>query len=363
MTSQISVGILGATGVVGQNYIKLLQNHPYFKINYLAASPNSKGKTFKEAVSGRWQMDTEIPSDLENIITEDASDINQAVGKVDLVFCCVELEKSAIINLEKAYAKAGIVVVSNNSALRSDPLVPMLIPEINSHHLGVIPLQQKEFGFEKGFIVVKSNCSLQSYMTPIFALNYAGFEVSKIIVTTLQAVSRAGYPGVSSLDMIDNLIPFISGEEEKTENEPLKILGKIGPFGIENKLDLKISATCTRVPVVDGHTATVSVQFNDQRTKPSKEEIKAIWENFKALPQELNLPFAPLKPLHYLQEENRPQPRKDRNLGKGMAVSIGRLRDCNILDYKFVGLSHNTIRGAAGGGILIAELLVTKKLL
>ena len=249
-----------------------------------------------------------------------------------------------------------MAVVSNASANRHTDDVPLLIPEINSDHLKMIDVQKKNRGFDKGFIVVKPNCSLQSYLTPIFALNQAGFPVEKIFITTLQAVSGAGYPGVPSLDMIDNVVPFIGGEEEKTENEPLKILGSIeGEKFVENE-NIKISAHCTRVPVTDGHLACVSILFKDK--KPTKDEILNIWKNFKSRPQELDLPFAPVQPIIYRDEDNRPQPKKDRDTDKGMAVTVGRLRPCNIFDFKFMALSHNTVRGAAGGGILNAELLV-----
>jgi aspartate-semialdehyde dehydrogenase len=247
-------------------------------------------------------------------------------------------------------------VVSNASANRKTDDVPMLIPEINSDHLRMIKIQQKNHGWDKGFIVVKPNCSLQSYLTPIYALNKAGFPVKKIIITTLQAVSGAGYPGVPSLDMIDNVVPFIGGEEEKTEEEPLKILGSIVNNKFVKNKDLIVSATCTRVPVTNGHLATVNILFKDK--KPSKEEVIRIWKSFKSVPQDLKLPFAPIHPIIYREEENRPQPAKDRDTDKGMAVTVGRLRDCKIFDYKFVSLSHNTVRGAAGGGILNAELLV-----
>jgi len=284
-------------------------------------------------------------------------DIEKIKNKCDFVFSAFEItDKNKVKEIEERYAKAGIPVISNASANRWTDDVPMLIPEINGSHLKIIKTQQKNHGWDKGFIVVKPNCSLQSYITPIYALQKAGYSIKKIIITTLQAVSGAGYPGVPSLDMIDNVVPFIGGEEEKTEEEPLKILGEIkdGKF-VKNK-DLKISATCTRVPVSDGHIATINILFKGKI--PTKEEIIKIWTDFKSLPQELDLPFAPVNPIIYKEEENRPQPKKDRNNDKGMAVTIGRLRDCNIFDYKFVTLSHNTIRGAAGGGILNAELLV-----
>jgi len=356
---KFNVGILGATGMVGQNYIRLLENHPWFKVAYVAASANSAGMKYSEAVRGRWQMVTSIPEKVKGLVVEDVSNIEKAVKKCDFVFSAFEIsDKNLVKEIEEKYAAAGIPVVSNASANRKTDDVPMIIPEINSDHLNMIKTQQKNHGWNKGFIVVKPNCSLQSYITPIHALNTAGFPVKKIIITTLQAVSGAGYPGVPSLDMIDNVVPFIGGEEEKTEDEPLKILGKIeGNKFIKNK-EIIVSATCTRVPVTNGHLATVNILFKDK--KPTKDEIIKIWSNFKSVPQDLKLPFAPLNPIIYREEDNRPQPAKDRDTDKGMAVTIGRLRDCKIFDYKFVALSHNTVRGAAGGGILNAELLVKK---
>ena len=353
------VGILGATGMVGQNYIRLLENHPWFSVVYLAASANSAGVSYEEAVKGRWQMLTPIPEKVKNIQVEDVSDIEKASKKCDFVFSAFEIsDKNLVKEIEEKYAAAGVPVVSNASANRWTLDVPMLIPEINSEHLNIIPIQKKNHGWDKGFIAVKPNCSLQSYLTPIYALIKAGYPINKIMITTLQAVSGAGYPGVPSLDMIDNVVPFIGGEEDKTEEEPLKILGSIKEGKFTKNKDIKISATCTRVPVTDGHLATVNISFKGK--KPSKEEIIKIWNEFKSVPQDLKLPFAPIQPIIYTEEENRPQPKKDRNTDKGMATSVGRLRDCKIFDYKFVALSHNTVRGAAGGGILNAELLVKK---
>ncbi len=356
---KIKVGILGATGMVGQNYIKLLENHPWFDVVYLAASSNSAGMKYDEAVKGRWQMTTPIPKKIENIKVEDVSDIEKAKGKCSFVFSAFEIsDKKIVKEIEEKYAEAGIPVVSNASANRWTEDVPMLIPEINASHTDVIATQKKNHGWKDGFIAVKPNCSLQSYLTPIYALNKAGFPIKKIFITTLQAVSGAGYPGVPSLDMIDNVVPFIGGEEEKTENEPLKILGEIKNGKFEKNKDLKISAQCMRVPVSDGHLACVSILFKTK--KPTKDQIIKIWKDFKGIPQDLKLPFAPIQPIIYNEEENRPQPKKDRNNDKAMAVTVGRLRECNIFDYKFIALSHNTVRGAAGGGILNAELLVKK---
>jgi aspartate-semialdehyde dehydrogenase len=355
---KLRVGVLGATGMVGQNYIRLLNHHPWFKVMYVAASPRSAGKKYAEAVAGRWLMDEDIPEDVETLIVGDASDVEAAKAHCDFVFSAVELDKQAIRALEEEYASNDVPVVSNNSAHRSTPDVPMLIPEINPGHIDIIPLQQKSRGWKKGFIAVKPNCSLQSYMTPVYALMAAGYPVESMIITTLQAVSGAGYPGVASLDIIDNIIPFISGEEEKSEQEPLKILGRIENGKFVNDDSIKISVHCNRVPVIDGHAACVSLRFKTD--KPSIDEIRKIWDGFKALPQELKLPFAPEKPIVYREESNRPQPRKDRDTDKGMAVTVGRLRPCPVMDYRFVALSHNTIRGAAGGAILSAELIKAK---
>ena len=356
---KFKVGILGATGMVGQNYIRLLENHPWFSVVYVAASSNSAGLTYAESVKNRWQMQTPIPEKVKNIVVGEVEDIEKAQKKCDFVFSAFEIsDKNLVKEIEAKYAKAGIPVVSNASANRHTDDVPMLIPEINSEHLKMINIQKKKHGWQDGFIVVKPNCSLQSYLTPIYALANAGYPVKKVMITTLQAISGAGYPGVPSLDMIDNVVPFIGGEEEKTEEEPLKILGSIVNDKFVNTKDIKISATCTRVPVTDGHLATVNILFKDK--KPSREEIIKIWKEFKSVPQDLKLPFAPTSPIIYTEEENRPQPKKDRDNDKGMAVTVGRLRKCNIFDYKFVSLSHNTVRGAAGGGILNAELLVKK---
>jgi len=355
---KIQVGVIGATGMVGQNYIRLLNHHPWFQVAYVAASPRSAGKTYAEAVDGRWLMNENIPADVAALVVGNANHVDEAKGQCSLIFSAVELDKQAIRELEETYAANDISVVSNNSAHRHTVDVPMLIPEINAAHADIIPIQRKNRGWKKGFIAVKPNCSLQSYMTPIYALIAAGHPVDSMIITTLQAVSGAGYPGVASLDMIDNIVPFIQGEEEKSEREPLKILGRIEGNRIVDDTSLKISAHCNRVPVVDGHTACVSVKFREE--KPSIEDILTIWRAFKAEPQELHLPFAPEQPIIYRDETNRPQPRMDRDAGKAMAVSVGRLRECPVFDYRFVALSHNTVRGAAGGAILGAELLQAK---
>lgn len=352
---KLKVGVIGATGMVGQNYIRLLNNHPWFEVVYVAASERSAGKTYKEAVAGRWLMEEEMPAQLANVIVENATDVAAAKKSCEFIFSAVEIDKQAVKKLEDQYASAGIPVVSNNSAHRHTKDVPMLIAEINDHHLEIIPSQQKRFKNDKGFVVVKPNCSLQSYMTPIYALIKAGYEIKEMIVSTMQAVSGAGYPGVPSLNMIDNVVPYIGGEEEKSEIEPLKILGEIQNGEFKNYDRIKISAHCNRVAVIDGHMACVSMKFAGK--KPSISDIKQIWHSFAGAPQELDLPLAPKQPIIYKEEADRPQPRKDRNLDKAMAVSVGRLRECNVFDYRFVGLSHNTVRGAAGGGILNAELL------
>ncbi|NUM36037.1 MAG: aspartate-semialdehyde dehydrogenase [Candidatus Brocadiae bacterium] len=355
---KIKAGILGATGTVGQMYIHLLANHPWFDITYLAASPDSAGKTYKDAVGARWQIDSPIPDAIMNLKVGDANLVSQAKGSCDFVFSALEMEKHALQALEMEYAKQDIPVISNASAHRFTDDIPMLIPEINHSHTDIIPYQKKNRGWNKGFIAVKPNCSLQSYLTPLFALIQQGYEVKRIVLTTLQAISGAGYPGVPSLDMIDNIIPYIRGEEEKSELEPLKILGHIQSNAFVDYKGLKIAAHCNRVSVVDGHTACVSLEFGEK--KPGLEEIKKIWKDFRSYPQEMALPFAPEHPILYREEENRPQPKKDRNQDKGMAVTVGRLRPCPVFDIRFVGLSHNTIRGAAGGGILNAEVLYKK---
>jgi aspartate-semialdehyde dehydrogenase len=357
-TDKTKVGILGATGMVGQMYVKLLEAHPWFEVTYVAASPRSSGMSYSAAVQERWHMQTGIPSDVRDLKVEDANIVDKALGKCSFVFSALELEKQAIRDLENKYAENDIPVVSTASAHRWTEDVPMLIPEINHSHLDIIPIQRRNHGWKKGFVVVKPNCSLQSYLLPLYALGQRGFAVERVLVTTLQALSGAGYPGVASLDMLDNVMPFIRGEEEKSEKEPLKILGKIEKDKFVNSDPIRISAHCNRVPVVDGHTACVSVEFRNR--KPTRDQMIEVWREFRSLPQELKLPFAPECPIIYCEEEDRPQPRKDRDNDKGMAVTIGRLRECNVLDFRFVGLSHNTIRGAAGGGILNAELLKAK---
>lgn len=351
----IRVGILGATGMVGQNVISLLENHPWFRITHVAASPASAGKPYSEAVAGRWHMDKPLPDTVKKIRVSDANKISDAQGRCDLVFSAIAGDKARVAKLEEDYAAQGFALVSNNSAHRMTEDVPMVIPEINPQHLKIIPIQQRRQGWDKGFIAVKSNCSIQSFMTPVYALIQAGHPVQQICVTTLQALSGAGWPGASAMDMVDNILPLIPGEEEKSETEPLKILGRISDDQILPHEGLQISAHCNRVPVIHGHTACVSLGFENRA--PNLDEIKKIWQGFSGLPQAFGLPSAPARPIICLDGPDRPQPRKDRDLDKAMAVSVGRLRPCNLFDIRFVGLHHNTIRGAAGGAILTAELL------
>lgn len=361
MSGKIPVGILGATGMVGQRYIHHLENHPWFEVTYVAASPRSAGKLYGDAVADRWFIGSDVPASVAALTVGDANDAAAAVGKCAFVFSALEMDKDAVRALEESYAGHGIPVVSNASANRWTDDVPVLIPEINAAHLDVIAAQKRRHGWDRGFIAVKPNCSLQTYMTPIFALRQAGYPVRRMIVTTMQAVSGAGYPGVPSFDMIDNIVPYIGGEEEKTERECLKILGSVRDGKIVAAERPVVSATCTRVPVTDGHTAAVSLEFDlPDSEKPSPEQIERVWTSFKSVPQELGLPSAPAHPIVVRHEANRPQPRRDRDLEKGMACVIGRLRPCGVFDVKFVALSHNTKRGAALGGILNAELLKAK---
>lgn len=355
---KMSVGVIGATGMVGQNYVRLLKDHPWFKVTHVAASPRSAGKTYAEAVAGRWVMDENIPSGVAGLVVGDAGNIEEAKARCELVFSAVDMDKQAVRELEEAYAADDIPVVSNNSAHRWTKDVPMFIPEVNPHHADIIPFQRQNRGWNKGLIAVKPNCSLQSYLPAVYPLMVAGYAVESIFVTTLQGVSGAGYPGPASIDMLDNIVPFIGGEEKKTEQEPLKILGTIENGKIVDDDSLKVSAHCNRVPVIDGHTACVSLKFRAE--KPSLDEIVEIWRGFEAEPQQLDLPFAPKPCIIYREERDRPQPRKDRDAGKAMAITVGRLRECPVFDIRFVALSHNTVRGAAGGAILSAELLKAK---
>jgi aspartate-semialdehyde dehydrogenase len=356
MKMDFKVGIVGATGMVGQRFITLLDKHPWFHITALAASAKSAGKTYKEAVEGRWAMTTPMPSSVENLVVYDATaDIDKITEMVDFVFCAVDMKKDEIRALEEAYAKRECPVMSNNSAHRGTEDVPMIIPEINAQHAEIIKAQRARLGTKKGFVAVKSNCSLQSYVPAVHPL--MKFGVTKVLATTYQAISGAGKTFERWPEMIDNVIPFIGGEEEKSEKEPLKIWGHIEDGKIVPATAPSITTQCIRVPVSDGHTAAVFVSFEH---KPTKEEILKCWAEFSGEPQKLNLPSAPKQFLHYFTEDDRPQAKLDRNLEGGMAVSIGRLRPDTQYDYKFVCLSHNTLRGAAGGAVLMAELLAAK---
>ena len=355
MTNQQSkkrVGIIGATGMVGQRFLTLLHEHPYFEVTALAASPRSAGKTYTEALGGRWKLDVPMPEEYADMIVLDASKIDEVAEKVDFVFCAVDMKKSDIVELEEAYAKHEIPVISNNSANRMKSDVPMVIPEINAAHLDVIAQQKKRLGTKRGFIAVKPNCSIQSYVPMITPL--LEFEPTQIVVTTYQAISGAGKTFNEWPEMIDNVIPFIGGEEEKSEKEPLKIWGKLEDGKIVDATSPLITTQCIRVPVTNGHTAAVFMSF---KKKPSREQILKAWQDFKGLPQELELPHAPAQFVTYFEEDNRPQAALDRDIYGGMGVTAGRLREDTMFDYKFVGLSHNTLRGAAGGAVLIAELL------
>ncbi len=348
------VGIIGCTGMVGQRFASLLENHPWFDVAVLAASPRSAGKTYKEALGNRWAMSTPVPASMENMIVRNAvADIKSIANDVDFVFCAVDMKKDEIRALEEAYAKAECPVVSNNSAHRFTPDVPMIIPELNAQHIKIIPDQRDRLGTKRGFIAVKSNCSLQSYVPALYPL-HKQFGVKKVLVCTYQAISGAGKTFETWPEMVDNVIPYIGGEEEKSEQEPLKIWGSIDNGAIIPAESPAFTAQCIRVPVSDGHSAAV---FADFEKKPSKEEILEIWDGFSGRAQELNLPSAPKKFLHYFTEDNMPQIKLHRNLENGMAISIGRLREDTQYDYKFVCMSHNTLRGAAGGAVLLAELL------
>ncbi|MBE6767597.1 MAG: aspartate-semialdehyde dehydrogenase [Ruminococcaceae bacterium] len=346
------VGVIGGTGMVGQRFLSLLENHPWFELTAIAASPRSAGKTYEEAVGDRWVMKTAMPEAYKSIVVQDAADVAAVAAKVDFVFCAVDMPKAEIRALEEAYAKAECPVVSNNSAHRFTPDVPMVIPELNADHLDVIPAQRARLGSKRGFIAVKSNCSLQSYVPALFPLDK--FGVKRAAVCTYQAISGAGKTFERWPEMVDNVIPYIGGEEEKSEQEPLKIWGKVENGEIVSATTPAFTAQCLRVPVTDGHFAAVFVEFEN---KPSKEEIIDVWKNFKGRAQELELPSAPKQFLNYFTEDNMPQTKLHRDLEGGMAISIGRLRDDTQYDYKFVGLSHNTLRGAAGGAVLLAELL------
>ncbi len=354
---KIKVGILGATGMVGRTYISLLQNHPWFEVGYVAASERSAGKKYAEAVKGRWHLKHPIPASVKNLVVHPVSAVEEAKKQCSFVFSALDSETAK--EFEEKYAAAGMPVVSNASAHRHTKDVPMIIPEINPEHADIIRVQQKNRKWKRGFIAVKPNCSLQCYMAPLFAL-HKDFGVKQVIVTTMQAISGGGHSSFATIDIEDNVIPFIGGEEEKSEREPLKIFGKIKGSEIVYSREPAISAHCNRVPVMDGHMACISVRFEK---KPTEKQIIEAWKSFRGVPQQLQLPSAPKQPIIYRPEEDRPQTRYDRDNGNGMAVTVGRLRECNVLDYRFVGLSHNMVRGAAGGSILTAELLKARGLI
>ncbi len=348
-----NVGVIGATGMVGQRFMTLLDNHPWFDVKVLAASPRSAGKKYSDAVGAKWCMDVEIPEAMKDIVVMDATaDIETIASQVDFVFCAVDMKKDEIKALEEAYAKAECPVISNNSAHRHTPDVPMIVPELNADHAAIIPAQRKRLGTKRGFIAVKSNCSLQSYVPALYPLSK--FGIKDVLVCTYQAISGAGKTFDTWPEMIDNVIPFIGGEEEKSEKEPLKIWGKVEGDVIVDAEAPNFTAQCIRVPVSNGHMGAVFVRFEN---KPSKEEILNIWKDFAGRAQELELPHAPKQFLNYFEEDNMPQTKLQRDLEGGMAISIGRLREDTQYDYKFVCLSHNTLRGAAGGAVLMAELL------
>ena len=352
---QFKVGVVGATGMVGQRFVTLLENHPWFHVTALAASARSAGKTYEDAVGSHWMMHTPMPENVRKMVVLDASHVEEVAAQVDFVFCAVNMKKDEIKALEEAYARAECPVVSNNSAHRMTPDVPMVVPEINAEHIEIIPAQRRRLGTKRGFVAVKSNCSLQSYVPALHPLRE--FGITKCLVCTYQAISGAGKNFDTFPEILDNVIPYIGGEEEKSEQEPLKLWGRIEGDRIVPASAPSFTAQCLRVPVSDGHMGAVFVSFEN---KPSREEILQIWNNFSGPAQELQLPSAPKQFLHYFEENDRPQPKLDRMLENGMAVSIGRLREDTQYDYKFVCLSHNTLRGAAGGAVLLAELLAAK---
>ena len=355
MSQKLRGGILGATGMVGQRFISLLENHPWFRVVTVAASPRSAGKTYEEAVGGRWKMTTPMPEEVKKLVVLNVNEVEKVAATVDFVFSAVDMSKDEIKAIEEAYAKTETPVVSNNSAHRWTPDVPMVVPEINPEHFEVIEHQKKRLGTTRGFVAVKPNCSIQSYAPALTA--WREFEPIEVVATTYQAISGAGKTFKDWPEMEGNIIPFIGGEEEKSEQEPLRLWGKIED-GVIKKAEFPIITTqCIRVPILNGHTAAVFVKFNK---KPTKEQLIEKLVNFSGLPQELELPSAPKQFIQYLEDDNRPQVQLDVDYENGMGVSIGRLREDKVYDYKFVGLSHNTVRGAAGGAVLCAELLKAK---
>lgn len=355
MSEKLRVGILGATGMVGQRFISLLENHPWFEVTTLAASPRSAGKTYEEAVGGRWKMDTPMPEAVKSMIVKNVNEVEEVASHVDFVFSAVDMSKDEIKKIEEDYAKTETPVVSNNSAHRWTPDVPMVVPEINPEHFEVIESQKKRLGTTKGFIAVKPNCSIQSYAPVLTA--WKEFEPYEVVATTYQAISGAGKTFKDWPEMEGNIIPYIGGEEEKSEQEPLRLWGHIEDGVIVKAETPVITTQCIRVPVLNGHTAAVFVKF---KKKPTKEQLIEKLVNFSGLSQELELPSAPKQMIQYLEEDNRPQVREDVDYENGMGISVGRLREDTVYDYKFVGLSHNTVRGAAGGAVLCAETLKAK---
>ena len=352
MEKKLKVGILGATGMVGQRFISLLENHPWYEVVTVAASPRSAGKTYEEAVGGRWKMTTPMPEGVKNLIVKNVNDVAEVAATVDFVFSAVDMTKDEIRAIEEAYAKAETPVVSNNSAHRWTPDVPMVIPEVNPEHFAVIEHQKKRLKTERGFIAVKPNCSIQSYAPVLSA--WKEFEPYEVVSTTYQAISGAGKTFKEWPELVENVIPYIGGEEEKSEQEPLRIWGTIENGEIVKAKEPVITCQCVRVPVLNGHTAAVFVKF---RKKPTKEELIERMVSFRGLPQEYELPSAPKQFIQYLSDDNRPQVTLDVDFEHGMGISVGRLREDTVYDWKFIGLSHNTVRGAAGGAILCAELL------
>ena len=355
MDQKLRVGILGATGMVGQRFISLLENHPWFEVVTVAASPRSAGKTYEEAVGGRWKMTTPMPEAVKNLIVHNVNEVEEVAKTVDFVYSAVDMSKDEIRAIEEAYAKTETPVMSNNSAHRWTPDVPMVIPEINIDHFDVIADQKKRLGTTRGFIAVKPNCSIQSYAPCLAA--WKEFEPTEVVATTYQAISGAGKTFKDWPEMVENIIPYIGGEEEKSEQEPLRVLGHIENGQIVKAQGPKITCQCVRVPVLNGHTAAVFIRF---AKKPSKEELIEKLTSYRGFPQEAKLPSAPEQFIRYMEEDDRPQVNLDVDYEHGMGVSIGRLREDSIYDYKFIGLSHNTIRGAAGGAVLCAEALTAK---
>ena len=355
MEKKLRVGILGATGMVGQRFIALLENHPWYEVVTLAASERSAGKTYEEAIGDRWKMSTPMPEAVKKLIVYNVNEVEKVAATVDFVFSAVDMTKDEIRAIEEAYAKTETPVVSNNSAHRWTPDVPMVIPEVNPEHFDIIEAQKKRLGTKRGFIAVKPNCSIQSYAPVLTA--WMEYEPTEVVATTYQAISGAGKTFKDWPEMVENIIPYIGGEEEKSEQEPLRIWGKIEGDKIVKAEGPKITTQCIRVPVLNGHTAAVFVKF---RKKPTKEQLIEKLVNFKGLPQELELPSAPKQFIRYMEEDNRPQVKLDVDYEKGMGINVGRLREDTVYDFKFVGLSHNTVRGAAGGAVLCAETLKAK---